>query len=370
MKILSVFWSDKVTTGAHKRLIHLLRGLADRGHEVALITVEDHDFDTGSVQTIALRSRKLPSSKLDGVLRLATHSFDASVLRDTDVIVCFGLGSVVPGLPLKKKTGAKLLYALRGHPIKDVTEKSFLKQKLLEAKNSVYLAAGLRGADRYTVQVQSHKDALVRKHGVSESAVEIIPNNILEQVQTTEDSQHLNNLLFAGTICRRKGVDTLLKAFKNLAAQYEDLSLHIAGEGPMEGWARNYVSQNGLERQVVFHGYVDKMHQLMAHCDLVVIPSRAETFPNVGLEAMSAGLPFVVSDLEEMRSAFGNLPQYFPETDPGALADTISCLRNPETYGRLKQKIEEEKEHFHFDWVGRYESLLQEMLARDAIREV
>lgn len=362
MRILSVFWSDEVVTGAHKRLIHLLRGLADCDHEIHLITKKNFAFDLGSVRAIELEEAGLPSNKLDALWRLTTHSLSPRLVQETDVIVCFGLGSVVPGVYLKKKTGARLLYALRAHPIRNVLEDSFARQKFFEATNSAYLSLGVWGADRFAVQVRRHKNELVRKYGLKENEIEVIPNNIIEGIKNCQNSERVKDILFAGTICKRKGVDTLLKAFGEVLVQGKDLTLHIAGKGPMESWVQSYISQNDLERQVVVHGFVDEVMRLMARCELVVIPSRVETFPNVALEAMSVGVPFITSDLEELQAAFGQAAEYFPTDDPKALANKIESLCDPDSYVRLKQKVERQRDKFVFDWVGEFEALMEDML--------
>jgi glycosyltransferase involved in cell wall biosynthesis len=361
MRILSVFWCDEVKTGAQKRLVHLLRGLAARNYEVTLLTKEGYNFDVGSANTIEFRDGITPSRRINSIIGIANRSSEKVNIYNTDLVIGFGIGSAVPGSYLKKITGAKLIYAMREHPVRIVWERSILKQKIFEMKNKIYFSAILREADYFVVQVETHKEELVRKHKISRNNIRVIPNNIGVKSYISGGSKEVEEIAFVGTISKRKGIDVLLKSARILKEREVVLKLHIAGEGPMEEWAQTYVSENNLEGQVTFHGFLDQVRRLMVRCDLVVIPSRVETFPNVALEAMSVGTPFIASDLRELRSAFGKATEHFPVGDPVALSDKIEALCEPERYERLKEKTEARREEFAFDWVGEFEKVMQEM---------
>ena len=361
MRILSVFWASKIKTGAHKRLLYLLRGLAERGHEVILVTKRGYDYEVGDIRTIEIESKGIPSSKLDSLGSLITSDIGEKV-GGSDIVVCFGLGSVIPGLYLKRLTDSKLLFGLRAYPIKNVVRKSSIRQGVYRITNSAYLALGLRAASRIVVQVDSHKEILIDKHRVGEGRIDVIPNNILTELESVSLPDKPKELLFVGTLNKRKGIDNLLRAFNYLAHSERDLRLHLAGDGPLRKWAESYVSREGLNSQVIFHGFVGNVRGLMASCDLVIVPSRVDTFPNVCLEAMSTGVPFIISDLEEVRSAFGDVTEYFSPSDPVFLAEKLQCLLNNASYSELKMKCLEGRGRFIFDWIGAFESVVEEMV--------
>lgn len=363
MKILSAFWCKKVTTGAHKRLVRLLRGLADRNHEVTLLTKEGYNFDVGSVNTIEFGDGITPSRRINSIISAATHSFEEANVYDADLIIGFGIGSAVPGLYLKRITGAKLIYAMREHPVRIIWERNLLKQKIYEIKNKIYLSAILRKVDQLVVQTESHKEDMESNNVTKIEKANIIPNDLEKVFETEAERGKVGKLAFVGSVNKRKGIDVVLECMSVLKKRGIELELHIAGEGSMEGWAHTYVSENNLKGQVTFHGFIDQARRLMARCDLVVIPSRVETFPNVALEAMSVGTPFITSDLRELRSAFGKATEHFPAGDPVALANKVEALCEPERYRQLKEKTETRREEFAFDWVGEFEKVMREMVA-------
>jgi len=366
VKVLSVLWSNRVKTGAHKRLLYLLRGLAGRGHEVTLITKRGHDHEAKGIHTIEVQSGSLPSSKLDSLWSLITSDINEKV-GEPDIIVCFGLGSVTPGIYLKRLTGSELLFGLRAYPIKNVVKENPLKQGVYRVTNSVYLALGLRAASRIVVQVDSHKEILVSKHQVGEEQIDVIHNNILTELESVSLPDKPKELLFVGTLNKRKGIDDLLRAFNGLARSKRDLRLHLAGDGPLRRWAESYVSREGLSSQVIFYGFVGNVRELMAACDLVVVPSRVDTFPNVCLEAMSTGTPFIISDLEEVRSAFGDATEYFSPSDPVSLRDKLQRLLNKESYSELKSRCLDGRDRFVFDWVDAFESVMEKTIDRRSV---
>jgi glycosyltransferase involved in cell wall biosynthesis len=182
----------------------------------------------------------------------------------------------------------------------------------------------------------------------------VIRNNILGNLEEPSNSNRAEKLLFAGTLDYRKGIDTLLRALPSLI-KTEDVHLHVAGSGPMKKDAEQFVKKKNLDNYVTFHGYVNKIKLLMRKVDLVVIPSRFDSFPNVALEAMSVGTPFVVSDLPDVRSAFGEAAQYVESNEPSSITKKIVSLQNTDKYRELKQQSLNNRMKFKFNWIDEFE---------------
>ncbi|MFY9074610.1 glycosyltransferase [Malaciobacter mytili] len=84
-----------------------------------------------------------------------------------------------------------------------------------------------------------------------------------------------------------KRVDLLIKATKNL----DDMELHIIGDGSQ----RNYL-ESIKHKNVVFHGEIDAFDDFVSY-DLFALISDSEGLPLSALEAMSTGLPLILSDV-------------------------------------------------------------------------
>jgi glycosyltransferase involved in cell wall biosynthesis len=103
--------------------------------------------------------------------------------------------------------------------------------------------------------------------------------------------QHSNApvLLFAGRISEEKGVLELPQIYADVRKSFPDAKLIVAGDGPADGKLRE------LMPEAHFLGWVDRfsLPALYSSADLLLLPSRFDTFGCVILEAMSCGLPAI-----------------------------------------------------------------------------
>lgn len=98
-------------------------------------------------------------------------------------------------------------------------------------------------------------------------------------------------VLYLGRMDRSKGIERLLDV-----AERVDARLHVAGDGPDLAWFREEVRARGLEEEVAVHGRVSDgtRNQLYAAADLFCLPSLTEAFGMVLLEAMIEGTPAAI----------------------------------------------------------------------------
>lgn len=75
-----------------------------------------------------------------------------------------------------------------------------------------------------------------------------------------------------------------------------ELHLHFVGSGPLEASLKERVAELGLTAQVHFYGYLPNPYPILRQCDLALVPSRYEGFPNVALEALALGVPLLMTD--------------------------------------------------------------------------
>jgi glycosyltransferase involved in cell wall biosynthesis len=111
-------------------------------------------------------------------------------------------------------------------------------------------------------------------------------------------------LLWIGSMVPVKATERLLEAAAELSKEYPGLSVALIGSGPREGALRAQVAAApSLGERVRFVGAVDHaaLPDWFRAADLFVLPSRSEGVPNVLLEALTSGLPFVASDVGSIR---------------------------------------------------------------------
>lgn len=94
-------------------------------------------------------------------------------------------------------------------------------------------------------------------------------------------------ILFAGRLSQEKGVFDLPEIFAEIRKNIPEARLVIAGSGPAEQKLRRVLPD------AVFTGWVDhtRLPELYNAADMLVLPSRFDTFGCVVLEALSCGTP-------------------------------------------------------------------------------
>lgn len=110
-------------------------------------------------------------------------------------------------------------------------------------------------------------------------------------------------ILFMGRLVDRKGVDILLKAYKNIVNMHNNTILIIAGDGQERTNLERLARELNLEESVVFSGYAtgDKKLALLQAADILTVPSvnvgdQAEGLPIVFMEGISFEKVTVISD--------------------------------------------------------------------------
>jgi glycosyltransferase involved in cell wall biosynthesis len=107
--------------------------------------------------------------------------------------------------------------------------------------------------------------------------------------------RNVPTLVFVGALGdRRKGFDTLLDAWRELGTEW-DASLLVIGRGAELARWKERTIRAGLAGSVTFTGFRDDVPRIMRAADCIVAPTRYEAFGQAVHEALSCGLPAIVS---------------------------------------------------------------------------
>lgn len=139
-------------------------------------------------------------------------------------------------------------------------------------------------------------------------------------------------VLAPGGLSRNKNLENLFLAFAELKSTEPQLSLVLTGYGAIKEMCRvrNCIARFGLADSVVLTGYVDQraMPLFYGACKLVVYPSLYEGFGLPALEAMSAGVPLVVSNTSSLPEIVGDAGLFVDPRDPRSIAEGMKRLLN------------------------------------------
>jgi len=140
-------------------------------------------------------------------------------------------------------------------------------------------------------------------------------------------------LLHVARLSLAKDQETLLRAFAMAKVQVRDLRLWIVGDGSLRSTLEALAQQLGLTDSVTFFGEQRDVAPFFAAADLFVLSSVTEGVPVSLLEAMSIGLPAVVTDVGGMSeiARLSRATKVIPPSSPTALADAIQQVAQSRT---------------------------------------
>lgn len=189
----------------------------------------------------------------------------------------------------------------------------------------------------------------IRDYDLSPNATAVIGRGLVDRARLnagrpSSDPAQRVRVLFVGRIEHRKGVDMLLDAARELAADELPISFTLAGAtgdpGLRDSLEREATEHPSLRQAIRFVGAVSdaELDRLYADADIVCVPSRYESHGVVLIEAMMFGKPVVTCDaggigevVEPGRNALVSAPE-----DAAALARSLRRLAND---AQLRAKI-------------------------------
>lgn len=151
---------------------------------------------------------------------------------------------------------------------------------------------------------------------------------------------HKPLFLFVGKLIDIKEPLLLLAAWADLKKTGTEAHLCLVGDGPLRAALTAYSIENALTADLTFAGFQNQaaLPDYYAAADVLVLPSRSETFGIVVLEAMHAGLPVIASagvGAAEDLVLPGRTGAVFPTGDRAALCQAMHTLAAPSVRAKL-----------------------------------
>ena len=171
-------------------------------------------------------------------------------------------------------------------------------------------------------------------------------------------------------VFKLKGYDIAMKAI----AQLEDKSYRLKFVGAPKGKEKKVarkLRKYGIPRSQLtvrcFKEDQEQLANLFCEADLAIMPSRTEGFGLTGLEALSAGLPVLVSGNsglgEALEEVTGGSPCVIHSEDPKEWADAIRVIRQKKRMVRLEEATLLREEYAaKYSWQRQCESLVEKMV--------
>ena len=135
-------------------------------------------------------------------------------------------------------------------------------------------------------------------------------------------------ILSTSRLAGDKGLEYLIEAAAMIRPGARAVKVAIAGDGPVRPRLEDQAQRLGVTDRVMFLGFRHDIGDLLAACDLVVIPSLREGLSMALLEAMAAGKPIIASAIGSHRelAAQAEMARLVPPANSRALYEAIQKL--------------------------------------------
>lgn len=347
--------------GAERVMVMLANGFAARGHRVDLVLAKAEGpylpDVCDNVRVVDLDKERVIASLVPLVRYLRRE-------RPAAMLSALGHANIIAILALKiSGIRMRLVVSERGSP----------SNEKMEVKTSIihWLRKRLYPKSSCIVAVSKGvAEELVQEFHLPPQKVAVIHNpidtNMISQL-SKEKLEHpwlndFNNplILAVGRLVPEKDYPTLLKAF-SLLRRERPVRLIILGDGPLHFELVAQAEQLGIAQNVEFAGFVANPYAWMSACDVYVLSSRTEGFPNSLIQALACGAPVVSTDCPHGPSEIfeeAGLGSLVPVGDFESLSKEISsALERKHVTGNLYI------ENFHIDIIiSNYEDILTKFL--------
>ena len=174
-----------------------------------------------------------------------------------------------------------------------------------------------RYCDRIIAVSQHSYDTLKNIYAIDISRITYIPHGLCDTYRTRNKQEleyirkkyHISEqdriVLYVGRLTEDKGLHILIKAFKILLEEHNNIHLVIAGGGDYGHFMK---TTNPLWNKIIFTGYLSKeqLNELYAISTIGVIPSSHEEFGYVAIEMFMHRLPVICSDASGLKEVSDN----------------------------------------------------------------
>jgi len=370
MRKTVVYFADSTTLGGTEQaLLHLLAGLDRERWEPMLFHVMEHATTplVEEAQRLNAKTKAVPRMQALGTVA-GLPEFVRQLRLERPAVFHAHLNWL-----LSCKYGL-LAAALARVPAVIATDQQYMEppwgrtvspqQRLFEKCVDQYIAVSDAVARQLcqTFRVPPHK-------------VRVIHNTIPFARFDCQANQALKASLNRGTerpivltvarLDQQKGHTYLFEAI----SQVQDAIFVMAGNGPEKAALEAQTRKLGIDERVIFLGYRNDIPDLLASCDLFVLPSIYEGLPLTVLEAMAAGKPVVATAVGGTPEAVldGETGFLVPPRNPPAVAKAIHIiLSNPSLASKMgaAAKARVQREFSSATMVQRITQTYEEVLDR------
>ncbi len=316
MRILLVFRAP--VGGLFRHVYDLAKAQSQLGHDIGIICDAKTGGETATRRLTELQAictlgvKRMEMSRLPGLgdaisaRRVAEFGAD----KGFDIIHGHGAKGGAYARIAAGRIGAKAIYTPHG---------GSLHYSWNSASGALFLGVErmlLSRTDGLVFVCDYERTVFDQKIGVGLTNNVVVHNGLWpHEFSPARMVDHPSDILFIGELRALKGVDVLIKAL----AKHPGTTATIVGDGPDRASFETLTKTLGMQDRVTFTGAMPAQ-EAFGLGRLMVVPSRAESFPYIVLEAIAAHKPLIASNV-------GGISEILPD-DQIIQPDNVTALAN------------------------------------------
>lgn len=229
----------------------------------------------------------------------------------------------------------------------------FYKLKRLGMR--VVLKTAVKRARRIIAVSKRTKREIIDNFKVDKKKIKVIYEGVDKNLKRKKETKRVvkgDYILYVGNAYPHKNLERLMEVFKEI----KDKKIKLVLVGPEDFFYKRLKESYKELGNVIFWGLADdeKLTSLYSGAKFLILPSLAEGFGLVGLEAMSLGCPVLASKIAVLKEIYGGAAEYFNPEDKEDLRDKIEKMRRDKKLRRdLVKKGRKRVKKFSWGKMGR-----------------
>ncbi len=227
----------------------------------------------------------------------------------------------------------------------------------------------IKKCSKIICQCEYDKEIILKRHNRLRKSIgkkfkiqinNINPSWIVEKSKVNSefivDDSKKNICFIGGFNDKRKGQDILLEAIKELNKEKNNYNFYLIGGGKnLENYKKIYNYKN-----VEFLGNMDNPLIVLKKCDLLVVPSLADSCPNTVLEALYNDIVVIGSNAGGIPEILCDESAIFDLNKDSLILKIKDIMNDNKTYEMIKKNQNIIKKELTFDWTLKIYDIIKE----------
>ncbi|MCK4497087.1 MAG: glycosyltransferase family 4 protein [Candidatus Aenigmarchaeota archaeon] len=316
---------------------YYLKRYSEKFDNVFVFSYKDEEMDLPKNCILVKKKYRIPRSLYQFLIPIINRKY----IKECDVFRVFHISGTIPAVISRCIFGKKYVttYGYLWLQTRNMEKPSFWRKVEYPFGKTIEFL-GLKKAEKVIVTVKTTRDYVVKY--IDGNKIKEIPNSVDTELFKPMKIKpgKKKRVIFIGRLSKIKNLYNLIEAFSGLG---KDKSLVLIGDGEEGGGLKKYAEE--IRCDLIFKGKVphEKIPNELNQCHAFVLPSLSEGQPKVLLEAMSCGLPCIVSDIPSLREIIKDgFNGFLCKTDSESIKNCIKkVLDNPAMSKRVGKNARE-----------------------------